>query len=104
MATKKNSSKFEKLAPRWKNFLIAASVTLNIAFVVVFMAIVTTSALDVMVMKEGLNRYCATSNDKKFEDSSAKIQALRDFTCARGDASDDFETAMKAYLNTKGLE
>ena len=87
-----------------KNFFFAASLTLNIAFIVVFVAIVTTNALDLMVMKEGVNRYCSTSNDKKFEDSSAKTQALRDFTCARGDASDDFELALSAYLRTKGLE
>lgn len=103
MASKKGSSKTAKGMWQWKGLFFSASVALNIAFVVVFIALIGTSALDVMLMKEGLNRYCATSNDAKFKDSNAKTQALRDFTCARGDASDDFKTALDAYLKTKGI-
>lgn len=106
MAVKKTkgSSKSTQPMMRWKGLFVAGSVTLNIAFVVIFIAIVTTNALDIMVMKEGLNRYCATANDAKFKDSSDKTQALRDFTCARGDAYDDFQSALGAYLKSKGIE
>ncbi len=104
MAAKKGKSKLVSGIARWKNFFFAASVTLNIAFVVVFIAMITTNALDLMFMKEGLNRYCASSNDDKFVDSTAKVKALRSFTCARGDANDDFQNAFSAYLKSKGLE
>ena len=104
MASKKSSSKATKGMWQWKGLFVSASVTLNIAFVVVFIAIISTSALDIMVMKEGLNRYCSTANDLKFEDSTAKTQALREFTCARGDAADDFEAALNAYLKTKDID
>jgi len=103
MAVKKGSSRVTKSIWQWKGLFFAASVTLNIAFVVVFITMVTTNALDIMVMKEGLYRYCLASNDTKFEDSSDKTKALRDFTCARGDASDDFQNAVNDYLKTKGL-
>jgi len=103
MATKKNSKR-SRLTTSWKSFFYAASVTLNIAFVVVFVTMISTNALDGMLMKEGLNRYCSEANDKKFEDNPAKTQALRDFTCAKGEAQDDFETAVNAYLKSRGLE
>lgn len=102
MATKKGTSKI-KLTPRWKSFFIAASVTFNIAFVVVFVTMVATSALDGMIMREGLVRYCATANDKKFKDTTDQVKALREFTCARGEAADDFEAAIQAYLTSKGI-
>jgi len=72
--------------------------------VVVFITMTMTSALDGMLMKEGLNRYCSEANDQKFEDNSAKTQALRDFSCARGEARDDFRAALDAYLQSRGLE
>ncbi len=103
MAAKKGISKIN-LTPRWKSFLIASSVTLNIAFVVVFIVIVGTNALDGMVMKEGLTRYCETKNDAKFKDSPDGVKALREFTCAKGEAADDFETAIDAYLTSKGIK
>lgn len=90
--------------PRWEQFAFSASVVVNIAFLVVFIAIIGTHALDVTLIKEGVNRYCDTSNDAKFADSSAKVRALRDFTCARGDAADDFQTAFNAYLKSKGID
>lgn len=93
-----------KLSPRWKDFLFAASVTLNIASVVVFVTIVGTNALDAAVMREGLSRYCASANDAKFKDVDDKVKALRDFACARGEAADDFEAAINAYLTSKGLQ
>lgn len=104
MATKKGNTKTLKLTPSWKNFLIAASVALNIAFVVVFVALGATNALDTMLMKEGLTRYCDSANDAKFEGSDDKIKALREFTCAKGEAADDFESAINAYLTSKGLK
>jgi hypothetical protein len=104
MAGKKGESITKKFAMNWKGFFVAASVTLNIAFVAVFVTIVATNALDRVVIREGLIRYCAASNDGKFEDSSDQVKALREFACASGDAQDDFEAAFNAYLTTKGIE
>jgi hypothetical protein len=104
MADKKGVSKNKNFSIDWKNFLVTASVVLNIAFVVVFVTIVGTNALDRVVMSEGLSRYCSTANDGKFSDASDRVKALRDFTCAHGDAQDDFEAAFNTYLTSKGIQ
>lgn len=103
MATaKKTSSKknFNWLMP-WKNFYLSVSVAVNIAFIVLFVTMAGTHALDGMWMREGLNRYCDAANDTKFKDNSEATKALRDFTCAKGDAADDFQKAFNAYLETR---
>lgn len=88
----------------WKNWLIAASVTLNIAFVVVLITMMTSHALDGMFMKEGLSRYCAVANDYQFDTAPAKVKALRVFTCAGGDAKPYFDEGFQKYLDFKGVK
>lgn len=102
MATvKKSGLKAPKGKMSWKQLLVSASVTLNIAFVVVLITLATTHALDGLWMREGLTRYCSPANDSKFDDMTEASKSLRDFTCAKGDAADDFEAAVKAYQATR---
>lgn len=88
----------------WKNFLIAASVALNIAFFVLFITMTATNKLDVMFINEGVNRYCKVENDMLFDGNSDQMQALRRFTCAKGDAKEPFERAFNEYLKTQDIE
>lgn len=105
MATaKKSTSKKIIQSMSWRNFFFAASVTLNIAFVVLFITMATTNALDGLLMREGLTRYCAEANDESFADNPVVTRGIRDFTCAKGDAKDDFEKAVNNYLESKGLQ
>lgn len=88
----------------WGGFLIAASVTLNIAFIVLMILMMTTNTLDGMLMNEGLKRYCSSTNDDKFSDASARVKALRVYTCGSGDAKQYFESGFQDYLNAKGIK
>lgn len=88
----------------WKKWLIVASATLNIAFVVVVITMMTSHALDGMFMREGLARYCAVANDTQFTDSPAKVKALRVYTCAGGDAKPYFNEGFQKYLDFKGIK
>lgn len=87
----------------WKRLLLAGSIVLNIAFVVVMVALASTNSLDSMIMNEGLKRYCNTANDGKFDDAGDEAKALRLFTCARGDAQEPFNSALNDYLKMKGI-
>lgn len=100
MAKKTTKQAEGKWKISWRNFFIAASVSLNIAFVVLIVAMATTNALDGMFMYEGLKRYCDPVNDSRFGGQPAENQALRDFTCAKGAAKQDFEKAFNNYLQT----
>ncbi|HEU5187726.1 MAG TPA: hypothetical protein VFT87_04460 [Candidatus Saccharimonadales bacterium] len=88
----------------WRNFLIAASIVLNIAFVVLFITMTGTNKLDIMFIQEGVNRYCKVENDMLFDGSSDQMQALRRFTCAKGDAKEPFQRAFNEYLRTQNIE
>lgn len=88
----------------WRNFFVAASVALNIAFVVTFITMINTNSLDSMFIKEGLKRYCLDENGALFEESTEQAKELRNFTCATGEAAEPFNKAFNDYLKTKGLE
>lgn len=87
----------------WKNFFIALSIAANIGFIVVFTTMMTSHVLDGMFMREGLNRYCASQNNGKFESNSEKTKALREYTCASGDAAQYFNDGFDKYLESKGI-
>lgn len=87
----------------WKHFFIVASVTANIAFVVVIITMITSHALDGMFMNEGLKRYCDSANDEKFEDNNERTIALRQYTCERGDAAAYFKNGFEQYLDFKNI-
>jgi hypothetical protein len=91
------------LEMNWTKFFIALSIAANIGFVVVVTTMMTSHALDGMFMREGLNRYCASQNNEKFTDSSEKTKALREYTCASGDAKKYFEEGFNKYLDVKGV-
>jgi hypothetical protein len=101
--TKKPTSKPQGLQISWKKFFISLSVAANIGFAVVIITMMTSHVLDGMFMREGLNRYCATQNDEKFSDNSEKVKALREYTCARGDAKDFFNQGLNDYMESKGI-
>jgi hypothetical protein len=104
MATaKKSTQKSSKLNISWNKFFIALSISANIGFAVVVITMMTSHVLDGMFMREGLSRYCATENDEKFSDNSEKTKALREFTCAKGDAKDFFNQGLNDYMESKGL-
>jgi hypothetical protein len=106
-ASKKPAAKKQMISKwnmSWKQWLIAASVALNIAFVVVVVTMMTTHALDGMFMKEGLARYCARANDAQFDGSTDKVKALRVYTCAGGDAKSYFDEGFQKYLDFKGVK
>lgn len=88
----------------WRNFFIATSVTLNIAFIIVFATMMWTNRLDGMFIREGLARYCDEVNDSKFASNSDKAHALRMFTCARDDAKEPFDKAVNDYLQMKQVQ
>jgi len=98
---KKTTQKWEM---SWKNFFIALSVAANIGFVVVVATMMTSHVMDGMFMREGLNRYCASQNNDKFSDNSEKTKALREYTCASGDAKQYFDDGFKKYLDYKGIK
>lgn len=87
----------------WRRFFIATSVTLNIGFIVVIITMATTNGLDGMFMNEGLQRYCLTVNDGRFEDTTKMTRALRDYTCERSDAAAYFKEGFHKYLDYKNI-
>lgn len=101
MAIKKQSSASGGTSISWKNLFVSASVALNIAFLVLFITMISTNKLDVMFIQEGMNRYCKVENDILFVGSSDQTKALRKFTCATGDAREPFEKAFNDYLKTQ---
>lgn len=82
---------------------MAASVTANIGFVVIFITMINTHALDGMFIREGLQRYCLSQNDNKFADAGAYTNALREYTCARDDAQSYYEAGLNSYLDYRGI-
>lgn len=100
-ATKKSTKTFElgKWTIQWRDLLIAGSVALNLAVLVLGIAMMATNALDGMFIREGLQRFCNPNNDDKFTGSSDETRAVRDFTCAHGDAKPYFENGLKNYMN-----
>ena len=98
---KKTTQKWEM---SWKNFFVAFSVAANIGFVVVVTTMMTSHVMDGMFMREGLNRYCASQNNDKFADNSDKTKALREYTCASGDARQYFDGGFTKYLDAKGIK
>lgn len=99
--TKKTSS--GKWQISWKNLWVSASVVLNIAFLVLLFTMFFTPTLDSVWIKEGLVRYCSDQNDDLYAGEPKDVQALRDFTCASGDAKPYFENALKIYLFSQGI-
>ncbi|HSE29084.1 MAG TPA: hypothetical protein VLA77_00665 [Candidatus Saccharimonadales bacterium] len=87
----------------WKNLMISASVVLNIAFIVLFFTMFFTNALDAVQIENGVAKYCSDGSNYLYENSEESIQALRDFTCARGDAKPYFDSAFKIYQIARGI-
>lgn len=108
MATSKKPAPKKQMGVKWniswRRWLIVASGALNIAFIVVFVTMMTSHALDGLFMREGLARYCAKANDGQFADSPAKVKALRVYTCAGGDAKPYFNEGFQKYLDFKGIK
>ncbi len=106
MATAKKTPKL--LQPgRWhpslRRFVIFASLTLNIGFVVVLIALATSTALDGLFMSTALDRYCSTDNDNKFKREDAKIIAMRAYVCDRTDAHTYFMDGYYKYLDSQSV-
>lgn len=99
----KKSVSVGKWEMSWKNLLFAASVTVNIAFIVVFLTMIFTNKLDGMFIEEGLARYCSSANDSLYANSEETVKALRDFACAKGDAKPYFDSAFKIYSFSRGI-
>jgi|SRR5687767_3460977 len=99
----KKSVSVGKWQMSWKNLFIVASVTVNIAFLVVFVTMIFTNKLDGVFIEEGLARYCSATNDSLYADSEETVKALRDFTCAKGDAKPYFDSAFKIYSFSRGI-
>jgi hypothetical protein len=87
----------------WRRLIILASLTLNVGFVVVWVAFVSGTALDGLFMANGLERYCSTQNDDKFEGTTSQVKALRDYVCDRPDATSYFHDGFNKYLDAKGI-
>lgn len=106
--TKKNanvkSDQKVKQGMSWKRFFITSSVVLNIAFIVLIITMMTTNALDTLFIREGLSRYCSTTNDWLFTNNSEKLVAFRNYTCGTGNAQTYFENGFSEYLQSIGIE
>lgn len=103
MATTKKTPKL--LQPgRWhpslRRFVILASLTLNVGFLVILIALSTTTSLDGLLMPTALDRYCSTANDDKFKSQDAKVKALRTYVCDRSDAHTYFSDGYYKYLDS----
>jgi hypothetical protein len=103
MATAKNTPKL--LEPgRWhpslRRLVIFASFALNIGFIVVLLAVATSTALDGLFMPTALDRYCSTANDDKFQKEDAKVKAMRTYVCDRTDAHTYFIDGYYKYLDS----
>ena len=106
MATTKKSQKLLEAGSiriSWRRFLILGSFAFNIAFVVVILTMSTSNALDHMFVKEGMSRYCEGVNDRLCTNSTDEVKALRNYTCAHGDAERYFQEGFNNYLHAKGL-
>jgi hypothetical protein len=86
--------------PSIKRLVILASLALNIGFLVVLIAISTTTVLDGLFMPTALERYCSTNNDDKFQKEDAKVKALRAYVCDRTDAHTYFTDGYYKYLDS----
>jgi hypothetical protein len=111
MATTKAKAKSaQKLLPAgnrwhisWKRLVIVTSVTLNIGFVVIWLSLATTNSLDGLFMENGLVRYCSTSNDDKFDSTTAQTKGLRSYVCDKADAHQYFHDGLVKYYKAVGI-
>ena len=109
MAKAKTTANPQKLLPSgrwrvsWRRLLIVTSITLNIGFVVIWIGLSVTNSLDGLFIANGLERYCSSSNDDKYKDSSEQVKALRDYVCDTPDAHKYFQQGLSNYLDSKGL-
>ncbi|HSW81154.1 MAG TPA: hypothetical protein VLG40_02040 [Candidatus Saccharimonas sp.] len=104
--TKKSASQKAKTGAwglSWKRLLVAGSITLNIAFIVVMLSVSISNALDGVFMASGLERYCSSVNDDKFNGSSVQVKALRNYVCDTPDAHQYFVDGLNKYLDSKGI-
>lgn len=86
-----------------RRLIILASVTLNVGFLVIWVGLAATNSLDGLFMADGLERYCSSTNDDKFKDSTAQVKALRDYVCDRPDADKYFQEGFGKYLDAKNI-
>lgn len=100
---KKNASTNAIRNISWKELFITGSVTLNIAFFVLFVAMAVTPVFDQVYLSVGAERLCSSANDSKFQSASAQSQAYRNYMCARDDAKDYYTEGLKQYLDAKGV-
>jgi hypothetical protein len=106
MATTKKGSHKDKSVVwglSWKRLLIAGSVALNIAFIVLMLSVGISNALDGIFMASGLERYCSSNNDDKFTSSTVQVKALRNYVCDSPDANQYFKDGLNKYLDSKGI-
>jgi hypothetical protein len=102
VATKKRNGLTKDLS--WRTFFLALSVAVNIGLVVFVATLMTSNALDTLLMREGLSRYCAPENNDKFADASEKTKAFREYTCGAGTAKDYFAEGLEKYYEYKGIK
>ena len=88
----------------WRTLLVSASVTFNIAFVVLLGVFLTSNVLDWGLADQGLVRYCKSENDHQFNGLNSRDAALRNFTCGRDDAQPYFVKGFQNYLDYKGIK
>jgi hypothetical protein len=87
----------------WRRLIILASLSLNIGFIVLWIGLSSTNNLDGVFMANGLDRYCSSSNDDKFKDSTDQVKALRNYVCDTPDAHQYFQDGLSRYLDSKGI-
>jgi hypothetical protein len=87
----------------WRRMIILASLAFNVGFIVIWISLASSNSLDGLFMADGLERYCSTSNDDKFDGSTTQVKALRDYVCDRSDASTYFHDGLNKYLDAKGI-
>jgi hypothetical protein len=87
----------------WRRLLILASLTLNVGFIVIWVALASSYSLDGLFMADGLDRYCASQNDDKFGGTAAQVKALREYVCDRPDATKFFHDGFDKYLDSKHI-
>ncbi len=108
MATTKSKSSPKLLGAgkwpiSWTRLFIAASLVLNIGFVVVWVSLAGTNTLDGVFMANGLERYCSAGNDDKFKDSTSQVKGLRSYVCDTPDAHQYFQDGLTKYFDAKGI-
>lgn len=99
MASKKQSKSSGALGFSWMKLLIGGSFALNVALISIFASMAFTTAMDRMLIQEGLGRYCLSSSDYLYAASTKETKALRDFTCVKGNAQPYYENAIKSYIS-----